>query len=298
MLMQKRMMYIRELQGIMLINQHFTELLSKLTPSSAENSSYAAHRTSIKSALSSSFNVSYTMETGSFRSGTGVRYKTDLDILVSIPLAYQSNNSYNMLVTLKSALQGRFGSSDITISTPAVVCRFSGGRVVEVTPGYYQRQTQDGYFVYKIPDFNGGWQTAAPSAHIRYVNDVNNRLNSKVKHVIRLIKAIKYAQDIPISSFYLEMRTAKYCSGESAIVYEHDVYRTLNSLVNDGIAMMQDPTGIAGYIEPCSTEIIRKDALSRITTARNRAAKAIEAELAGKHTEAIYWWGIVFGREF
>ena len=282
----------------MLINQHFTELLSKLTPSSAENSSYAAHRTSIESKLTSSFDVSYTLETGSFRSGTGLRYNTDLDILASIPTAHQRDNSYNMLLAVKAALQERFGTSGISISTPAVVCRFSGGRVVEVTPGYYQRQTVDEYNVYKIPDFNGGWQTAAPSAHINYVNGVNNQLDKKVKHVIRLIKAIKYAQNIPISSFYLEMRTAKYCSGETSIIYELDVYYVLKNLVNDNLAMMQDPTGIAGYIEPCSTDTIRQDALSRLTTARDRAGKAVEAEKAGKHTDAIYWWGKVFDREF
>lgn len=282
----------------MLISQHFTDLLSKLTPSTAESASYASHRSSIESKLKSSFDVSYTLETGSFRSGTGVRYLTDLDILASIPIAYQRDNSYNMLLAIKSELQDRFGSSSISISTPSVVCKFDGGRVVEVTPGYYQRQTADEYNVYKIPDYNGGWQIAAPSAHIHYVNDINNRLNKKVKHVIRLMKAIKYAQNIPISSFYLEMRTAKYCSGESAIVYEYDVYRALNSLVNDGLAMMQDPVGIAGYIEPCSTDAIRRDALSRLTTARDRAAKAIEAEKAGKHSDSVYWWSLVFGREF
>lgn len=282
----------------MIINQHFTELLSKLTPSTAENSSYTAHRSSIESKLASSLDISHTIETGSFRSGTGVRYNTDLDILASVPTAYQRDNSYNMLLTVKSALQERFGASAISISTPAVVCRFANGRVVEVTPGYYQYQTTDKYNVFKIPDFNGGWQTAAPSAHINYVNIVNSRLGGKIKHVIRLIKAIKYAQNVQISSFYLEMRTAKYCSGENTIIYGHDVYRTLNSLVNDGLAMMQDPTGIAGYIEPCSTDTIRRDALSRITTARDRAAKALAAEEAGKHTDAIYWWGLVFDREF
>lgn len=282
----------------MLISQHFIGLLSRLTPSTAENSSYFAHRTSIESKLSSSFGVSYTLETGSFRSGTGVRYNSDLDIVASIPSTYQRDNSYNMLVAMKLALQERYGTSGISISTPAVVCRFAGGRVVEVTPGYYQYKTDSGYNVFKIPDFNGGWQTAAPTAHTHYVNGVNNQLDKKVKHVIRLIKAIKYAQNIPISSFYLEMRTAKYCDGESSILYDLDVYYVLKNLVNDGLAMMQDPTGIAGYIEPCSTDIIRRDALSRLATARDRAEKAIEAEKVGKHTDAIYWWGKVFDREF
>lgn len=282
----------------MTINQHFVDLLSKLTPSSAENASYASHRASVEAKLKSYFNVTYTMETGSFRSGTGVRYHTDLDILASIPAASHRDNSYNMLLAVKTALQQRFGESGIYIRTPSVVCNFSGGKTIEVTPGYYQYQTNEGSNVYKIPDFGGGWQTAAPSAHIAYVNRVNNKLDKKVKHVIRLIKAIKYAQNIPISSFYLEMRVAKYCDAQTTIIYELDVLYVLNRLVGDGLAMMQDPVGIAGYISPTSTEAQRVDALSKLTTARNRAENAVEAEKAGRHGDALEWWGKVFDRSF
>lgn len=280
------------------INQHFIDLLSTLTPSSAENADYASHRTSIEAKLESKFNITYTMETGSFRSGTGVRYHTDLDILTSIPSAHQKYNSYNMLLSIKGALQERFGESGIYIRTPAVVCNFSGGKTIEITPGYYRYQTDEAYNVYKIPDFDGGWQVAAPSAHIAYVNGINNKLDKKVKHVIRLIKAIKHAQNISMSSFYLEMRTAKYCDGETTILYEYDVYRVLNRLVDDGLAMMQDPVGIAGYIAPTSTESQRVDALSKLTTARDRASKAINAEKDGKHAEALEWWVKVFDRGF
>ena len=282
----------------MTINQHFIDLLSKLTPSSAENASYASHRASIEAKLESSFDVTYTLETGSFRSGTGVRYHTDLDILVSIPSSHQRDSSYNMLLAIKYALQERFGESGIYIRTPSVVCNFSDGRTIEVTPGYYQYQTDDSYNVYKIPDYNSAWQIAAPSAHIAYVNRVNNKLDKKVKHVVGLIKAIKYAHDIPISSFYLEMRTAKYCDNETYISYAEDVQRVLNRLVNDELALMQDPVGIAGYIEPCSTDAKKKEALSKLTTARNRAKWAIDAEEAGKHAEALEWWGKVFDRSF
>ncbi len=281
----------------MTINQHFTELLGKLTPSSAENATYAAHRDSVEAKLKSSFNVTYTMETGSFRSGTGVRYNTDLDILASIPAIYQKDSSSNMLQSVKTELEEKFWASDIHINTPSVVCNFSNFKTIEVTPGYYQR-TENGYYVYKIPDFGGGWQISAPSAHISYVNTVNNALNKKVKHVIRLIKAIKYAQNIPISSFYLELRIAKYCSNETYIDYEQDVLRVLNRLVDDGLSNMQDPMGISGYIEPSSTALKKEEALSKLTTARNRAREAVDQQKNGSHTNSIYWWAKVFDREF
>ncbi|HJQ09052.1 MAG TPA: hypothetical protein VJ836_06240 [Candidatus Saccharimonadales bacterium] len=282
----------------MIINQHFVDLLSRLTPSSAENAAYASHRASVDAKLETSFNVTYTMETGSFRSGTGVRFYTDLDILASIPPASQRDNSYNMLLAVKSAMEQRFPTSTIYIRTPAVVCLFDGAKIIEITPGYYQYQEQDLWNVYKIPDFNGGWQIAAPSAHIAYVNSINNKLDKKVKHVIRLIKAIKHARNIPISSFYLELRITKYCDGETFIAYEQDVVRVLNRLVDDGLANMRDPLGISGYIEPTSTLAQKEDALSKLTTARNRARWAVEAEKAGNHTEALSWWSKVFDRDF
>ena len=170
-----------------------------------------------------------------------------------------------------------------------MVCAFSGNKTFEITPGYYKYQTDYRYNVYKIPDFDGDWQIATPSAHIAYVNGVNNRLDKKVKHVIRLIKDIKYAHNIPISSFYLEMRTAKHCDDETFISYAEDVHNTLNRLVNDELALMQDPVGIAGYIEPCSTDAKKTEALSNLTSVRNRAKWAIEEEKAGNHTKALEW---------
>jgi len=42
------------------------------------------------------------------------------------------------------------------------------------------------------------------------VNDANAKPRGKAKRLARLIKAWKYFCDIPISSFYLEMRCASY----------------------------------------------------------------------------------------
>jgi hypothetical protein len=281
----------------MTINQHFLDFLAKLTPSTAEVGDYATHRNETQAKLEQYFNSDYVYETGSFKNGSGIRYYSDLDLLVSIPTASQRENSYNMLLAVKSGLQDRFPTSSIHISTPAVRITFSDNRSVEVTPGYFQQQNTDGYNEYLIPDYGGGWQKAAPSAHIRYVTSINTSLSSKVKPLIRLIKAIKYYQDIPISSFYLELRTTKYCEGEEFINYEYDVCRVLNRLVADGLADMRDPAGISGLVSPCSTDNYKEVALSRLTTARDRARKAIDAEKVGNHTDALYWWKMVFGRE-
>lgn len=279
----------------MSVNQHILDYLATLTPSAAEKTNYATHRENIEAKLRSYFGAGYIYETGSFKNGTGVRYHCDLDLLVSIPTSSQRDSSISMLNDLKAALKERFPLSTVIVRNPAVVCIFSDNRVVEVTPGYYMGQTENDRNYYKIPDIGGLWQKASPSEHNLYVTTINTELDGKVKLLIRLLKAIKYNQSIPISSFYLELRTAKYCQGEKFIDYKQDIVRVLKRLISDELAQMQDPTGVSGYISPCSTEIQRNEALSKLKTAHSRAEYALELGKEGKETQALEWWSKVFG---
>ncbi len=279
----------------MTINQHFVDFLARLTPTDAERASYATHKLSIKARLNDSFNVSICNETGSFGNGTGVRFYTDLDLMASIPAASQRNDSQSMLSAVKTSFEGRFTSSSIGIRTPAVVCYFSDNRTVEVTPAYYQEQS-NGFSVYLIPDF-GGWQKASPSAHNAYVNNINSNLGYKVKPLIRLIKALKYFRNIPISSFYLELRIAKYCQDEESIIYEYDIQRVISRLISDNLAAIRDPMGISGLVSPCTTELQRLDAMSKLNTALTRVNNAVACQKADQHTDALGWWKLVFDRE-
>jgi hypothetical protein len=138
----------------------------------------------------------------------------------------------------------------------------------------------------------------SPEAHIHYVTEVNRSLSSKVKPLIRFIKAWKYFRDVPISSFYLEMRVAKYATAESSIIYDIDVKRVLKMLWDNQLAAIQDPMGVSGYISACKTEALRKDALSKLERALTRATNAREAKEKGNISEAFDWWRLVYNDEF
>jgi hypothetical protein len=204
-----------------------------------------------------------------------------------------------MLQIVKGVLDDRFPMTDIRISTPAVVCNFGtdGAEKIEVVPSYYVKQ-ENGFNVYKIPVVGGGWTYSSPSTHNAYVSQINGALDLKVKPLIRLIKAIKYWNNIPISSFYLELRVAKWASTEETIHYKYDVCTMLRHLVNCGLAQMIDPMGISGYVSACNTDLQKQDALSKLDTALTRAVKAMEAEKAGKIDDAFYWWDKVFAGKF
>ena len=167
----------------------------------------------------------------------------------------------------------------------------------EVTPSDYIR-TDNGHKVYDIPDCQGDWMLASPDAHNYFVRSVDNDLSSKVKPLIRFIKAWKYYRNVPISSFYLELRIAKYASEESAIVYSIDVKNVFALLQNIELAAIRDPMGISGLISPCRSNSELAQAKSRVATALTRATKARAMESQGRIADAYHWWNMLYDNKF
>ncbi|MHB1188948.1 UBA domain-containing protein [Thiobacillus sp.] len=155
-----------------------------------------------------------------------------------------------------------------------------------------------GFKVYEIADCNDGWMRISPDAHNAYVKLVDDQLGGKLKPLIRLIKAWKFYQGAPISSFYLEMRVAKYASQEKVIVYDIDVKNILQQLRDNALAAMQDPMGFSGYIYPCKTAALQIDALSKLNTAATRAEKAWAATSNGDVKSAFEWWQLLYKDKF
>ncbi len=116
---------------------------------------------------------------------------------------------------------------------------------------------------------------------------MNKRLNGKVKPLVRFVKAWKFYNNVPVLSFYLELRVAKYAQGESVIVYGIDVERVFRQLEDIDLARIQDPMGISGYISACPSQAAREEAKSKTATAGRRARYAWEAKEAARIREAF-----------
>ncbi|MBI1626446.1 hypothetical protein [Comamonas suwonensis] len=156
----------------------------------------------------------------------------------------------------------------------------------------------NGYSIYEIADGNNGWMQICPDAHNAYVNAVDKKHGGKVKPLIRFIKAWKFYRDVPIKSFYLEMRVAKYADGESCIIYDIDVKNILAMLLENNLSSLQDPMGFSGYIYPCKTEAFKQDAISKLSTAVSRAVKARNATIDGNVKEAFDFWNLLYNNKF
>ena len=250
------------------VDEGFRDFLRGLTPSTGETTAAKNHRASIEKCIKSNFGLTRFWQTGSFGNGTSIKGHSDVDYMACIPSDSLHANSSTALAALTKALDKRFPHTDVHTSCPATVVPFGTdiSETTEVTPADYLRTT-NGFKVYNIPDCSGGWRSASPDAHNSYVRETDNKLSKKVKPLIRFLKAWKYFQSVPISSFYLELRVAKYASNESAIVYSIDVKSVLAHLNSIGLARIQDPMEISGYISPCGTDAQLSTAKSKLSTA-------------------------------
>ncbi|MCC8423562.1 nucleotidyltransferase [Mucilaginibacter sp. UR6-11] len=282
--------------------QGFEQFLVKLQPTNSEYLKSVAHKSSVSRCLINNWAPTSLFETGSFGNGTGVRHFSDADYFAICPGDAFCDNSAMTLRYIKETLQGTFTQTLIEVKKPAVRISFGvhASEILEVTPACFHQliDTPGGkrrsYF---IPDYEGSWMVSCPSAHNAYVAKQDKRLGGKLKPLIRLVKAWKFYNNVPITSFYLELRVTKYAEGRTVIVYDLDIRNILKLLHDNELARLQDPMGFSGYVSPCKTETRKRESLSKLATGYGRAVNACACRIA-RPDLAFEWWQKFFSYEF
>jgi hypothetical protein len=285
------------------LEEGFATFLGRLAPLSSEHDAAASHKNSVKSCLENNFKCYEFFETGSFGSGTGIRHHSDTDYFAVCPSGNLSTSSSSALRSVKEALQSTFWqTSGIEVRTPSVRIPFGNyaSETIEITPCTFigMIDTPVGNKPqYSIADYSGGWMRSSPKAHNSYVKREDDRLGGKLKPLIRLLKAWKFYNNVPISSFYLELRATKYAESESAIVYDIDLHHILKKLYDTNLASIQDPMGISGLVDACSSAAKKEESVSKTLTGFIRAEKAYE-QRSGDIDKCFYWWNMFFADKF
>lgn len=285
------------------IDEGFRDFLTKLTPTSTESEAAKNHRASIESCLKNNFGLLRLFRTGSFGNGTSVSGYSDVDYFASIPTDNLNRNSSTALSNVRDVLDARFPKTGVRVNCPAIVVPFGllAKETTEIVPADFKdiiKTNGDSYHVYDIPNCSGGWMRSSPEIHNLYVRSVDEKLKGKVKPLIRFVKAWKYYQQVPISSFYLELRVTKFVEDMSVIIYSIDLRSFFQHLVTVQLGQIQDPMRISGLITPCATPAKLEEAKSKLDTALSRANKAREAEASEKTNEAFAWWNLLFNSNF
>lgn len=213
---------------------------SSLVPPALDRTTVSERRTAIEAAVKANTASVGLVESGSWSHGTSLKGYSDVDYMSFIPGTSRPVLPSTALSGLKQAVTGaHWAITELRISSPTVKITFYQPPHFEIVPAYYKGEEQE-IAVFRIPGPSDEWIESIPIAHNAFVSDVNDRLGKKVKPLVRLVKAWKYNKGVPVSSFYLEMRTVKYASGESSIIYDIDLRAVFNQLIAAEMRSMND----------------------------------------------------------
>ena len=280
------------------IEQAWNDFHGWLTPTGSETQAAIDHRASIEVCLTNNFGLSNFFRCGSFGNGTSISVYSDVDYIASIPAANVSSNSYTFLSRVETVLNVRFPRTGVHTNTPAISVPFGAqAESTEVVPARYAAQSSGGYNIYDIADGRGGWMRTCPNAHNSYVKEINDKLGGKVKPLIRFMKAWKYYNKVPISSFFLEMYTAQYADTQDTIIYSLDL-TILFSRLSATLTALSDPKGIAGEIYPCASTTDAQITKAALETAARRSLQASDHQNNEEWHSAFIWWNLLFDDRF
>lgn len=259
----------------------FSSFLAARSPQDWHKSEVRRYRERLYEALSKKYRVTAFYQSGSFRHGTAVTPYSDVDYLVRIHFEDKPGSSTTILNGMKTLLQNDlWEASSVRVSRPTVTVEFPGIIArYEITPGYWLRGSDDSDRVLQIPASDGAWREAAPSAHREFIARTDRAHSGTVRQLARLLKAWKYENAVPISSFYLEMRSAELGARSDSLFLLTAVRDVVAKLVREGLPAMNDPTRLVSRVAPCASETARTIALSKLLAAQANMDRAVRAWL-------------------
>ena len=280
------------------LDDAFRLFLDSLTPDNSEVPFSEEYREIIRDCLDSHYGLYGFFSAGSILSDTNIRGHGGVDYFASLDNDSIPDDSDELLSQMEQALGACF--LNVLARAPAVEIPFGDDAedVIRVVPAKLVGQTEAGYRLYAVPDGMGSWMNASPDAPRGHIESLDRDLDGRLRPLIRLLKAWKHYRQVPVSSFYLELRGVEYAFGEKTIVYTVDFPNVLQVLWDDQFAEVRDPKGIEGRVPARLTRKAKKTAISRLRTALYHTSRAQEAAAEGNVPEAFVYWDRVFKGHF
>lgn len=281
------------------IKESFRKLRSNLEITDLQQETVSTRQKNIRDAVETELLVLDTFLTGSYSRSTMISplSEADIDIFVILDSSYyEANGQISLLDKVKRVLKKTYPRTpSISRNGQAITITFTDF-VVDVVPAFYRRG--GGYLIPST--HNGGfWLATDPKQHVQISSKANSAHNGDLVPLIKMIKCWNRNIDKHFRSFHLEVLTWQILDGvtisnfPSGMRYFFDKGRDLISKKNPDPAGYNDDVGF--YID---TRTKIDEAVSRFTTAYNRAIKAEAYEKDGYIESAINEWRRIFGSNF
>lgn len=281
------------------VKQGFRMLKSNLEITDLQQETVSTRHKNVRKAVEAELTVLDSFLTGSYSRHTMIAplSEADIDVFVVLdPSYFEAKGQASLLDKVKRVLRKTYPKTPkISRNGQAVTITFTDF-MVDVVPAFHR---QGGGYL--IPSTYGGglWIATDPKKHVEISSSANADHNGDLVPLVKMIKCWNRVIQRHFRSFHLEVLAWSIFKGvtisdyPSGMRYFFDKGRDLISKKNP------DPTGYnddVGFYIDTSEKI--ETAVSRFTTAYNRARKAEVYDREGKVEDAINEWRKIFGSSF
>jgi len=251
--------------------------------------------------LKTRMEIHRTFRAGSSSVDTGIAGHSDVDMMVWLQANMASPDSEAVLHRVSAALSSAFGAR-MRVSSPAVIVGFDDELSVDVVPVIDSTEVLTGRLRGEaqlfLPGSSRDWIATNPEAHIKSIQNTDRKQYGRLRGLIRLLKAWKYFNQVPIVSYYLESFALHIARQERFSDFPQvEFFKILNCLwrfFQSGNVSIPDPNIYSnwGRLLPCE----RGDAqgvAGEIQSAAYLATRAMDAEWAGDLASAVSFWSQV-----
>ncbi len=281
------------------VTKAFDELLANLRLTEYEESMAAGRVRNVQKILTESYTCAQNpWAIGSYGRQTLVRWKRDIDMMVAFGDVYWPTYQYDsrsFLYAVRNVLNKAYGNTDVSSKQVAVRMLLTGGLQVDLVPTFVC--ASGGFY---MPDGRKGWKKTNPPYHDTLMTDANVRLGSKLKPVVRLMKAWNHVNGRHLHSFHLEMvvermwRNATALPATPAALCES--LRAASSWVASSLA---DPwTGSSEMLDAYLNADERALTVRLLKEDAARAKDALKLAEDGEMVKAFERWNVVFNKQF
>jgi len=276
------------------ILESFRKLKENLEITGLQHSTASTRQQNVRKVVENELEVLDSFLTGSYSRYTMIAplSEADIDIFVILnPSYYEKDGQANLLDRVKRVLLKTYTKTPkISRNGQAVTITFTDF-IVDVVPAFYRK---GGGFL--IPNsIKKEWISTNPKTHGEIMSNENDKHDSNLIPIVKMIKGWNKNINHAFVSFYLELLAIKIFTKVTISDYPSGM-RYFFDKGREAIKYeVKDSVEYGGQINGLDNVSTVEDAVSRFETAYNRAKKAEEYERNGNTESAIGEWKEIFG---
>jgi hypothetical protein len=273
----------------------FDRFLQNISLTGDHSTTARTRRDRIVELLSDGFTICEAFPTGSLVRGTGLKGRSDVDVIVALHYGrhIEGKSPRKVLDSVRDHLS-QYRAQLTKKNGQAVTLYFETWPNVDIVPAT-QVTMAGAVSHYEIPDMNRGiWLRSNPK-----LNDGPMRqLSTQARQRIRMIKTWNEAHSGYLQSFHIEVMALQ--TAASTNDWPWDVFKSLEAAATLIDGPLYHPAGASGRVDDYLSAVERASAKTRLERARDLARSAWYAVHPPNddHAEAIRIYRMIFGERF